>query len=185
MVDGAGHFHAVRFYYDSDGLCQIVADFIAEGLNAAEPAVIVATPDHTARIEALLQVRGFDVADLKRSGDLYVKDAASTLASLMVDDMPNSARFQRVIGPVIESAAGETNRVVRVYGEMVDVLWKAGSTAAAAHLEALWNSLTSTHMFVLLCAYALEGFAHTSHISEICSHHTHVVTANGEVTLAH
>src|SRR4029079_6150370 len=69
MVDGKGQFHAVRFYYDSVGLCQIVADFIAEGLNAGQPGVVVATPAHAARIESFLRARGFDIAALKRSGD--------------------------------------------------------------------------------------------------------------------
>ncbi|HKE83137.1 MAG TPA: MEDS domain-containing protein [Vicinamibacterales bacterium] len=185
MVEGKGHFHAVRFYYDSSGLCDIVTDFVAEGLNAGEPAVVVAMPAHSARIETLLAIRGFDVASLKRSGDLYIKDASATLASLMVNRTLDEARFRRVIGPIVESAAGPRKRTVRVYGEMVDLLWKAGSTDAATHLETLWNGLSSTHVFVLLCAYALDGISHTTHISEICGLHTHVLAANGEVTRAH
>jgi KaiC/GvpD/RAD55 family RecA-like ATPase len=184
MVDGKGQFHAVRFYYDSIGLCQIVADFIAEGLNAGQPALIVATPAHASSIESFLRVRGFDVAALKRSGDLLVRDAAAMLTSLMVDGAPSEARFARLVGPLIEIARGETKRLVRVYGEMVDVLWKAGSTTAANALESLWNVLATNHAFVLLCAYALDGISHTTHLSEICGQHTHVVNANGEAALA-
>jgi len=184
MVEGKGQFHAVRFYYDSVGLCQIVADFVAEGLNAGQPAVIVATPAHASRIESFLRARGFDIAALKRSGDFFVRDAAAMLTSLMVDGAPSQARFERLVGPMIELARGESDRLVRVYGEMVDVLWKAGSTAAATALESLWNVLASSHAFVLLCAYALDGIAHTTHLSEICGQHTHVVNANGEVALA-
>jgi hypothetical protein len=186
MVEGKGQFHAVRFYYDPDGLCQIVADFVAEGLNAGQPAVLVATPAHSARIEAFLKARGFDVAALKRSGDLFVRDATGLLASLMTDGAPNAARFERLVGSLIETArGGEHRRMVRVYGEMVDVLWKAGSRSAATELEVLWNSLASGHAFVLLCAYALDGISQTAHISEICGHHTHVISANGDVALAH
>jgi KaiC/GvpD/RAD55 family RecA-like ATPase len=185
MVAGTGHFHAVRFYYDAIGLCHIVADFIAEGLNAGQPAVIVATPSHSTQIESLLGARGFDVAALKRSGDLFVKDASTVLPSLMVDGTPSEVRFERVVGSLIETARGDSSRLVRVYGEMVDVLWKAGSTGAARQLEALWNALVSNHAFVLLCAYALDGITHTTHISEICGHHTHVVSANGDVARAH
>lgn len=184
MVEGKGQFHAVRFYYDSVGLCEIVADFIAEGLNAGQPAIIVATPAHSSGIEAFLRARGFDVAALKRSGDLFVRDAAAVLTSLMVDGAPSEARFERLVGPMIEIARGDSDRLVRVYGEMVDVLWKAGSTGAATTLESLWNTLASTHAFVLLCAYGLDGITHTTHISEICGQHTHVVSASGEVALA-
>ena len=185
MLEGTRHFHAVRFYYDANGLCEIVTDFVAEGLNAGQPAVVVAAPAHSARIETLLRARGFDVAGLKRSGDLFIKDAAATLASVVLNRMPDEGRFRRVLGPMIESAAGSSRRTVRVYGEMVDILWKAGSTDAARHLETLWNGLSSTHVFVLLCAYALEGISHTTHISEICGLHTHVLAANGDVTPAH
>jgi hypothetical protein len=33
------------------------------------------------------------------------------------------------------------------YGEMVDVLWKAGQDAAAIRVELLWNTLATTHDF--------------------------------------
>lgn len=185
MVEGTGQFHAVRFYYDADGLCHIVSDFVVEGLNAGQPSLLAATPSHVARIETLIGARGFDVAALKRSGDLFVKDPSTVLASVMVDGAPNEARFERVVGSLIETARGESRRMVRVYGEMMDVLWKAGSAGAATRLETLWNALSVRHLFVLLCAYALDGMSHTTHISEICGHHTHVVTANGEVAQAH
>jgi len=185
MVEGSGQFHAVRFYYDADGLCHIVSDFVVEGLNAGQPSLLAATPSHVARIETLIGARGFDVAALKRSGDLFVKDPSTVLASVMVDGTPNEARFERVVGSLIETARGESRRMVRVYGEMMDVLWKAGSAGAATRLETLWNALSVRHLFVLLCAYALDGISQTTHISEICGHHTHVVTANGEVAQAH
>jgi DcmR-like sensory protein len=185
MVEGTGQFHAVRFYYDADGLCHIVSDFVAEGLNAGQPSVLVATSHHVSRIEALLGTRGFDVSALKRSGDLFIKDPSTLLATLMVDGTPNAARFERNVGSLIETARGESRRTVRVYGEMVDVLWKGGATSAATQVETLWNLLAESRAFVLLCAYALDGIRHTTHISEICGHHTHVVTANGEVAQAH
>lgn len=185
MVEGNGQFHAVRFYYDADGLCHIVSDFVAEGLNAGQASVLVAIPSHVSRIEGLLRARGFDVSALKRSGDLFVKDASTLLSSLTVDGAPDGARFERILGPLIEKARGECRRMVRVYGEMVDLLWKAGATSAATQIETLWNTLAGNHAFVLLCAYALDGITNTTHISEICGHHTHVVTANGEVAQAH
>ena len=184
MVNGKGFFHAVRFYYDGDGLCQIVSDFLAEGFNAGQPAVIVATPHHAARIEALLTARGFDVAVLKRTGDFVVTNASEMLARITLDGMPDPIRFERTVAPLLQTAASR-GTPVRVYGEMVDLLWKAGDTHSAQRLETFWNDLASKRSFVLVCAYALEGFTHSAHISEICAHHTHVVTATGDVALAH
>jgi hypothetical protein len=185
MVDGVRNFHAVRFYYDSGGLCQIVSDFLAEGLNAGEPSLVVATPHHAARVESLLNARGFDVASLKRAGEFVVKNASEMLSKMMVDNAPDQDRFRRLLAPAIQAVGGETRRTVRVYGEIVDLLWRAGQTGAATQLEALWNTLATSHPFVLLCAYALEGVGNSSHISQICGQHTHIVTASGDVALAH
>jgi hypothetical protein len=38
-----GHFHAVRFYSDSDSLAKLVAEFVAEGFAAGLPAIIIST----------------------------------------------------------------------------------------------------------------------------------------------
>lgn len=185
MVDDATNFHAVRFYYDSGGLCQIVSDFLAEGLNAGEPSLVVATPHHAARVESLLNARGFDLASLKRAGEVVVKSAAEMLSKMMVDNVPDPDRFRRLMAPTIEAVGGETRRTVRVYCEIVDLLWRVSQTGAATQLEAMWNTLSTRHPFVLLCAYALEGVGNSSHISQICGHHTHIVTATGDVALAH
>ena len=184
MVNGKGFFHAVPFYYDGNGLCQIVSDFLAEGFNAGQPAVTVATPLHAARIEALLTARGVDVAALKRTDDFVVANASEWLSRITLDGKPDPIRFERTVAPLLQTAASR-GTPVRVYGEMVDLLWKAGDTPSAQRLETFWNDLASKVSFVLMCAYALEGFTHSAHISEICSHHTHVVTATGDVALAH
>ena len=42
----SGHFHAVRFYEDSNSLCRIVSGFVAEGLALDQPALIIATKPH-------------------------------------------------------------------------------------------------------------------------------------------
>ena len=105
MVNGQGFFHAVRFYYDSNGLCQIIADFLAEGFNAGQPAMIVATPLHASRIDVLLTARGFDISALKRIGDFVVRDASESLARIMVADSPDQVRFHRTISPLTSSGA--------------------------------------------------------------------------------
>ena len=64
--------------------------------------------------------------------------------------------------------------VIRAYGEMVDVLWKAGQTAAAIQLEMLWNQLAQTHQFALLCGYSMGNFYKDAAQQEISGLHTHV-----------
>jgi MEDS: MEthanogen/methylotroph, DcmR Sensory domain len=177
-----GHFHAVRFYENAAALSQIVASFLTEGFHASQSGVIIATPVHCAAIEKRLGERSLDVDQLKRDGSLLVIDADEMLAKLMVDGMPDSMRFHHTLVPVIEKACGgRQDRVVRAYGEMVDVLWKADQTVAATRLETLWNVLANNHAFSLLCGYAMGSVYKNAAIDEICSHHSHVITMGGDL----
>lgn len=181
VAKDSGHFHAVRFYQDSDSLAELVADFIAEGFSASLPAIVIATPAHRHAIVRKLIDRSFDVAQLQDRGDLFLLDADAVLSQFMVDGMPDAARFRRAIIPVIEKACrNRQDCVIRAYGEMVDVLWKAGQTVAATRLETLWNQLAQTHAFSLLCGYSMGNFYKDAAQEEIRSQHTHILSDVGE-----
>lgn len=179
----SGPYHAVRFYQSPQSLSHLVAGFIGEGLTKKQPGVVIATPDHTALVVQDLQSRGFDVIALEKKGRLLLFDAETTLSRFMVDGMPDPSRFEAAIVPVIE----RTRRVrrdgrLRAYGEMVDVLWKRDQTDAATRLEALWNDLAAAQAnpFSLLCGYSMANLYKLTAVDEICSHHSHVVSATGE-----
>ena len=172
----AGHFHGVQFYNDADSLCRIVGAFIGEGLERESLAVIIATPEHAARIEECLRRRGADVDALKRLGHLTIFDAHETLQLFMRDGMPNPGAFRRSVGEILAAVRrGREHRAIRAYGEMVNVLWKEGREAAAIRLETLWNQLASTHAFDLLCAYSMGNFYKGAALDEIKGQHSHVV----------
>jgi hypothetical protein len=184
IVHGDGPFHAVRFYQDALGLSAIVGDFLGEGFEQHQPAIVVARPVHRLAIESQLTKRGLDVAQLTRDSALLVLDADEMLASFMVDGMPDAIRFRETIIPAIERvSAGRPLGIVRAYGEMVDVLWKNGEVVAATRLETLWNALANTHAFSLLCGYSMGNFYKDAAVEEICSHHSHIVSEAGEATL--
>jgi hypothetical protein len=75
-------------------------------------------------------------------------DAAATLSQFMVDGEPSPGRFTEIVGSIIARAANGRRRV-RIFGEMVALLWADGNWAAAIRLEALWNDLARTHSFSL------------------------------------
>ena len=178
----SGHFHAVRFYDSPDSLCRIVAAFLSDGLNTGQPALVIATPNHCAGIIETLGALELDVEALQASGDLLVLDAEATLASFMVDGMPDAVRFKAAGAEVIERACrGRRDCTIRAYGEMVDVLWKQGQSVAAVRLEMFWNRLAETKDFSLLCGYAMGNFYKGSQQYEICAQHTHVVGDDGRV----
>jgi hypothetical protein len=175
-----GHFHAVQFYQDDATLTGIVADFIASGLASGDPAIIIATAEHSAAIQSELRQRSIDVDDLKRLGDLVVLDARETLQAFMVDGMPDAGTFNYVLGELLRQICGSRpSCVVRAYGEMVNVLWRDGLEAAAIRLETLWNELANTHDFKLLCGYSMGNFYKGAAIEAIKGQHSHLVSDTG------
>ena len=175
-----GHFHAVRFYDSPESLCRIVAEFLAEGLRERQPALAIATPEHRTGIADALRAGGIDVHGLLASGDLLLLDAEETLATFMVDGMPDARRFHAVGTDVIRRACrGRTDCTIRAYGEMVDLLWKKGQAVAAVRLEMFWNKLAATEDFSLLCGYAMGNFYKGTQKQEICDQHTAVLHDDG------
>ena len=170
------HFHGVQFYESPDVLCRIVGRFVGEGLEQGAKAVLIVTPDHSRGIEVCLRACDIDVHRLMRAGVLVVVDARDTLNEFMVDGMPNPSAFRRTVGAILKQMRGTKNRcAIRVYGEMVDLLWKDGHDAAAIRLETLWNQLAISHEFDLLCGYSMGNFYKGAALDEIRAQHTHSV----------
>ncbi len=171
--------HAVQFYETQDALTENVARFIAAGLDADEPVVVIATPEHREAFCTRLHSLGVDVDAAIARGRFTLLDARATLAKLMIGDAPNWELFREVIGAVL---MGCGNRRIRAYGEMVDLLWRAGNRVAALRLEELWNDLAKEYEFSLLCAYVMGNFyksGDAAEFHEICAAHTHVVPPEG------
>jgi hypothetical protein len=98
----------------------------------------------------------------------------------MTDGKPDPEAFGNGMYEVIRRACrGRLDCTIRIYGEMVDVLWKNGQQEAAIDLEMLWNQLAITHAFSLLCGYAMGHFYKDAQFQDICRQHTHVVSADG------
>jgi hypothetical protein len=174
--------HAVCLYREVGELAGPVAAFLAEGLAAGEPAVVVATPAHWQRFAQALHTLGWSTAELERDGRLVVADAATTLAAVLDAGKPSAQHFERVIGSVLDRAAGgDRTQSVRVFGEMVDLLSERGDAAGASALEDLWNELRTHRPFSLLCAYAVDLFdreAQVGLLPDVCRTHSHVAPAS-------
>ncbi|HEX6964345.1 MAG TPA: ATP-binding protein [Gemmatimonadaceae bacterium] len=171
--------HAVQFYEDDRFLTRAIADYLAAGLAAGEPVIVIATRAHRDAFWNRLRLLGVDVALALRSGRLVWLDASETLTAIMHGRMPSAQRFHSVLGTMIARHVNANGRgTARLYGEMVDLLWQGGNRAGAVRLEALWNELASRHTFWLLCAYAMAHFTgeqDRQHFESICHQHTHVI----------
>jgi hypothetical protein len=177
------HFHAVRFYEDEQSLYRIVADFVGDGLVAGQPAVVIATPLHREEISRELHALSFDVSRLRARRKLVMLDAEETLSTFMKDGVPDPAAFRQSVGRALDgAAAGRPKTTVRLYGEMVDCLWKNDAPDAAIRLEVLWNDLANTCDFSLLCGYSMGNFYKHGAYEDICGQHTHVMSGTGHPT---
>ena len=154
--------HVILVYEADTHLVDAVSRFVGTGLAAGEAAIVVATPPHREQLDARLRAHGVDLATACAQGQYVALDAAETLAQFTVNGWPEAQRFADVVGGII-ARAGSQYPHVRVFGEMVALLWAAGHGDATLQLEALWHDLTKTYAFALLCAYPIRGFvrAHT------------------------
>ena len=178
LGEPAQHNHIVQFYEDEQFLVENVAHFIAAGLRAGEPIIIIATEEHRVAFAEHVARQGLDVAAARSSGQLTMLDARKTLAEFMIGDMPDWERFKRTIGATIERSRGPDRARVRAYGEMVDLLWRDGNRTAAIRLEEFWNDIGEHYSFSLLCAYVMANFIKSNDAEEfahVCRTHTHII----------
>lgn len=169
--------HFVELYDDDLSLVQSVRTFISIGINDGDAAVVIATPAHRDAIEKEL-ARTVDLASASQQGLFSSFDAADTLALFMEDGEPNPEKVDRVLGPILETA-GRGGRKVRVFGEMVAVLWMEGNVAGALGLEDQWNRLALLYDFRLFCGYPSYAFSDETRdaLTGMCNRHSHVVVA--------
>jgi len=145
--------HSMQFYGSPEQLAGDIARFLAPALAAGDGAIVVATPDHWDHFEVALAAAGCNPLRARADGQLQVLDARSTLDRFLIDGRVAELRFAEAVGPVL-ARAERPGRRLRVYGEMVNLLWLTGHIAAAVALEQCWNRLLGTHHCDLHCAYA-------------------------------
>ncbi len=169
--------HSVQFYDTDAFLMDFLVEFIGTGLREGDADVVIATKAHLEHLEERLQADGLDLAAARASGAYIPRDAAEMLSQIMANGTVELGRFAEVVGGLIARAA-LGKRQVRVFGEMVSLLWDDGNHSAAIRLEELWNELGTSLSFSLCCAYPMHRFARQEHsalFAEICSRHTQVI----------
>jgi signal transduction histidine kinase/CheY-like chemotaxis protein len=178
--------HFVQFYEADEFLLTSLSGFIGMGLSMNDACIVVATNAHRESLDERLQAYGLDVLSARASGQYLPLDAAETLAKLMVDGSPEPWRFAEIIGGLVARAATNGRRV-RIFGEMVALLWEQGNTDAAIRLETLWNDLRRTHPFLLFCAYPINacgGESLAEPLHGVCAGHSRVIPAESYAALA-
>src|SRR5277367_6138363 len=103
---GLGHLtHTVQFYGEDAFLLDELSRFIGTALGAGDAAVVIATKAHRDGLAQRLKARGLDAARATEQGRYVVMDATATLAKIMQDGWPDTARFDEVLGGVLSQVA--------------------------------------------------------------------------------
>ena len=172
------HRHEVRFYSDDEYFLDSFTQFISAALKAGNAVIVVATESHRDSLLPRLQAYGLDIGAVIEQGRYISLDAAETVSTFMVNDLPDPGKFLRVTGDLIAEAAKavkvEPARVAAC-GECAPLLWAQGKAEAAIRLEHLWDEIAKSHGLDVLCAYPLGSFqgGMDSHIFErICAEHS-------------
>jgi hypothetical protein len=92
----------------------------------------------------------------------------------MFDGIIDELKFKTKLGKMIAKAkvAGGHHRQVRVFGEIVDLLWQANAKTVL-RMEELWNELIKIHSAPVLCACSLGGTKPNVFLPSLLACHSH------------
>jgi anti-sigma regulatory factor (Ser/Thr protein kinase) len=167
------HTHAVSVYVHDQEVVDEIARFIADGVLQEGRAVVVATPQHREALVDTLRAMDLDPDEPPIAGHLVLLDAKQALRSFTTVSGFDRDRFLAKVGQVVIDA-GADGAPVRVFGEMVGLLWEAGDVRGAIALEAMWNDLIPEVGFDLMCAYpaALIETSSLVDVRAVCDQHS-------------
>jgi len=169
--------HVVYAYTDDRHLIDAVGFYTASGLDRHGAVILIATEAHRSAIKRYLKSDG-QVEVLEASGQLSLLDAAEVMSTFMVDGNPDPKLFKAGIRTLIEQASRDErtgrNREVRVFGEMVSLLWPI-NTPAAERLEELGNEILAEYSIPILCAYSLNGPGRSQLPESLINAHSHSI----------
>jgi hypothetical protein len=166
--------HVLQLYENSQVFLDALAGFVGNGINSGECCIVVATDTHLTALNNRLKSYGIYPESLQADNRYIPLNADDTLSKFMVNDWPDEKMFQETISGIIKRA---NNKRIRVFGEMVAILWAKGLSGATVHLEHLWNNFRAQQKFCLFCAYPKSGFTEniTESIGHICDQHSKLI----------
>jgi CheY-like chemotaxis protein len=174
--------HAVQFHSDDESLVGGFTAFIETALKAGNAVIALMTASHLNSLFLRLQAQELDISTAISEGRYIPLDVADTLATFMVNDLPDPVRFRKIAGDLVAAAAkaakGDRPRVVAC-GEAGPTLLAQGKADAAIRLEHLWDEMAKACVLDTLCGYVLTRVQreHESGIYDrICAEHLTVLS---------
>ncbi|PYX76569.1 MAG: hypothetical protein DMG78_01200 [Acidobacteria bacterium] len=174
--------HEVGFYSDNRSLLDGYTRFVGAVLKSGNAAIVVATELHREKLLARLQAYGLDMSATIEQGRYIALDNAETIATFMVNDLPDPVLFSKVTGNLIartaKSVEGDHARVAAC-GECAPLLWERGNAEGAVRLERLWDEIARSYGVQVLCGYpqsSFQGRTEGDTFDRICAEHSSVLS---------
>lgn len=156
---------------------EAVIGYIKEGLLNDESIVVLARPALRKAVISGIDALGFDMQTIRNQGQIKFFDAQFLLSSLLIDGVLEEQVFQEYVGIPLQTLHLRYGKV-RVFGGMVDILWKEGQHSTVMQLEDLWNDLSQKQEFSLLCSYSLDDLdpdVYDESFESICKCHNRLI----------
>lgn len=176
--------HVACIYRDEFDLYSAAGRFLRQRIRRGDSVCIVAEEESRVVLQSMLEGVGVDFDDRVRHGQILVRDAEDTLESFMVGGIatgrPDPEAFAGTAGRLLDEALAHGRYDgAAVYGEMANLLWESGNTAAAIALEGLWNDLRATRRFTLFCPHGRASVTPSDEASfaALCALHSELERA--------
>jgi hypothetical protein len=185
LADPGPDGHIVQLYQDEQFYGEAISHFAAEGLARGESIILVATAHNWENISARLTRKGFDLAELRRRGQLSVLDADATLPKFVRNNVPHADTFKAIARATIEKArAGGMYPRVRWWGEMVNVLYVDGNGRGSTRLGELFDEVAHEERIAIFCSFLMDKFdkkIYDGPLGDVCRTHAHLIPAEDYV----
>jgi hypothetical protein len=180
-AENAVHDHVLQIYDNDDILIESLSGFIRTAVDTLDSSIVIATQNHFHLLESRLARDGISLTLLHNQGHFFYFDAEETLSGIMEGGLPDERLFHRAVTEMINKA-GDGKRKLRVFGEMVAILWERGQTAATVRLERLWNNFLQQDSLCLFCAYPASVFYSQEYplVQHVCSAHTKLIDGSAK-----
>jgi len=179
VADAAPCDHIVQLYQDKDFLNRAVCRFVGAGFENGEGIILVSTPSHWDAFRPRLEADGLDIEAARERGQLTVVDADQCLSRFMRNTMPDPDVFPGVFSNVVDQARdGGRYQTVRVWGEMVNLLWERGNATASMNLEDQFDQLGKKVDIAIFCSFLMDNFngdVHAHMLPRLGTNHSHLI----------
>jgi hypothetical protein len=180
LAEATAPDHIVQLYQDQDFLGRAVCRFGVAALANGESFILISTLPHWNAWRALFEAQGVNVEAACERRQMTVLDAEEMLSRFMRDGMPDPPTFLGLAGDVVGRArAGGRYPRVRLWGEMVNLLWERGNVTASMKLEELYDKHVGKKDGVAtMCAFLMDNFntdIHARMLPALGMNHSHLV----------